>query len=94
MEGITRSLGQMIGGNQLQVATFAAQESREVRAVGREGGDQENPGEVIRGVRLERSPDEGDPQAGRPRIIQVSCETCCLRVESYRHLLKCCGCHN
>ena len=94
MEGLTRSLGQMIGGNQLQVATLEAQGSRELSAVGSEGGDQENPEVRTRGVRMERSPDEGVPQARRPRLRQISCETCCLRVENYHHLLKCCGCRN
>ena len=68
MEGLIRSLGQMIGGNQLQVATFAAQESREGSAVGSEGGEQEYPGARARGVSLERSPDEGVPQARRARM--------------------------
>ena len=94
MEGLTRSLGQMLGGNQLQVATLAAQESQEVSAAGSEGGDQENPEVRTRGVRMERSPDEGVPQARRHRLRQISCETCCLRVENYHHLLKCCGCRN
>ena len=94
MEGITRSLGQMIGGNQLQVATVAARESQEVSAVGSERGEPEDPEIRTRGVRLERSPEEGVPQARRPRLRQVYCETCCLRVETYHHLLKCCGCRN
>ena len=94
MEGLTRSLGQMIGGNQLQVATLEAQESRELSAAGSEGGDQENPEVRTRGVRMERSPDEGVPQARRPRLRQISCDTCCLRMENYHHLLKCCGCRN
>ena len=59
MDRLTRSLGQMIEGNQLQVATFAAQESREGSAAGSEGGEQEDTGVSVRGVSLERSPDEG-----------------------------------
>ena len=43
MEGITRSLGQIIGGNQLQVATVAARESQEVNSVGSERGETEGP---------------------------------------------------
>ena len=91
MAALTRRLGQVIGGNQLQVV---AQESREGSAAGSEGGEQEDPGARARGVRLERSPDEGVPQARRARMRQVACETCCLRLETYHHLIKCCGCLN
>ena len=42
----------------------------------------------------ERRPEEGDPQAGRPRLRQVGCETCCLRLEQYQRLLQCNGCRN
>ena len=91
MAALTRRLGQVIGRNQLQVV---AQESREVNAVGSEGGEQEDPGVISRGVRMERSPEEGVPQARRSRMIQVACETCCLIVESYHDLIRCCGCRN
>ena len=94
MEGVTRSAGQMFGGNQLQGTTVAARESQVVSAVGSERGELEDPEVRTRRVRSERSPEEGVPQARRPRLRQVYCETCCLRVESYHHFLKCCGCRN
>ena len=84
----------MIGENQLQGTTDAAWESQGVSANEGERGGPQPPGGIIGGGMLERSPEEGVPQARRPRLRQVGCETCCLRLEQYQRLLQCHGCRN
>ena len=94
MERLTRNLGRMIGDNQLQRTTDAAWESQGLSASEGERGGPQHPGVRAKGVMSERSPEEGVPQVRRPRLRQVGCETCCLRLEQYQRLLQCHGRRN
>ena len=82
----------MIGDDQLQRTSDTARESQGVSAeVGEHQGPQ-HPEARVRGVMTERYSEEGVPQAGRSRHRQISCETCCLRLEQYQRLWQCSGC--
>ena len=71
----------MIGDNQLQGTTDAAWESQGVSASEGERGGSQHPGVRTGEGMSERRPEEGVPQAGRPRLRQIGFETCCLRLE-------------
>ena len=84
----------MIGEGQQQEITDVARASQGVSAIEGERGGLQDPEVRNRGVMSERSPEEGVPQVRRPRLRQIYCETCCLILENYQHLLKCHGCRN
>ena len=71
----------MIGDDQLHRTSDTARESQGVSAGVGEHQDPQ-PSEVrSRGLWTELFSEEGGPQAGRSRHRQISCETCCLRLE-------------
>ena len=86
MERVTRSFGRMIGDNELQRTSDTARESQGLSANEGERRGSQHPGVRTGEVMSERRPEEGVPQAGRPRLRQVGCETCCLRLEQYPRL--------
>ena len=82
----------MMGDDHYNRASGADRESSGLSAsVGEHRGPQ--PSDVRpRGLRAEPYSEEGGPQAGRPRHRQISCETCCLRLEPYQRRVQCSGC--
>ena len=94
MERVARSLGRTTGDNELQRTSDTARESQGLSANEGERRGSQHPGVRTGEVMSERRPEEGVPQAGRPRLRQVGCETCCLRLEQYQRLLQCNGCRN
>ena len=92
MERVTRSFGRMMGDDQYNRASDAVRESSGLSAGVGEHRDPQ-PSEVrSRGLRAEPFSEEGGPQAGRSRHRQISCETCCLRLEPYQRRVQCSGC--
>ena len=84
----------MIGDNRLHRTSDTARESQGVSAgIGEHQVPQ--PSEVsVRGLMTERYSEEGVPQAVRSRHRQISCETCCLRLEQYQRHWQCSGCRH
>ena len=84
----------MVGDDQLRRLSDTARESQGVSAgVGEHQGPQ-HPEVRTRGVTTERYSEEGVPQAVRSRHRQISCETCCLRLEQYQRHWQCSGCRH
>ena len=82
----------MVGDDQLHRTSDTARESQGVSAEVGEHQGLQYPEVRVRGVMTERYSEEGVPQAARSRHRQISCETCCLRLEQYQQLWQCSGC--
>ena len=84
----------MIGDDQLQRTSDTARESQGLSADVDGHRDPQHPEVRVRGVMTERYSEEGVPQAVRSRHRQISCETCCLRLEQHQRHWQCSGCRH